>query len=1832
MEGSFHKKHVSISKAAEFLNVSVDTIRRWDEKGILHPTRPDGKNRYFSIEELEKVKFSQPLTISEAAQRLEVSEVTLRRLEEKGLIKPDRDKNGNRIYTLDCLEKFIESDYYLRRKEIEDKILSTPETSATDHKDYLKDVESLREQHKIISARLEDHHKYIHGLNIFRKTIYASLFAFLTVILVLVALFTLLFIAYPEGTGRWFGLYIPRASAEVSSPVQTGKGKVLGATYVSPNYNQPTILAQILRPIGGLSLELTRQINPQSYDRVIPANQISNINDIFSVDANKDVVANYNLTFPDTSYFKIPDKNLISNLNADYLHGRVPGSGPGDLTYFDGNNSIAGLVVSQNNLDDRGISDIKLSQITSPNKVAGSAIQLFIGGGLENHNGLSLLTSCGFNQVLQWNGSSWICATNSGTPPTYYSVTNPLSYNPATGVFSLNYNPNNLALDGSNQLNTIQGISTSATPTFAGLTIGGINGILIATGGSVSTTTNNSANWDTAFAHTSLTNNPHHVTANQVLPSQAGQNGKVLGTNGADVAWVTNSMGVAWGAITGTLTDQADLNSALSGKEPAISAGLNSQYWRGDKSWQTLNATAVGLGNVENTALSTWVGTTNITTLGTISTGTWNATPIGDSKISSSGNWNTAYGWGNHALAGYFVKATDDLDDIAAGITNVHLTTTLKSQYDAAYSHKTTEDAINGIVKVNGAGTYSAVTDNSTNWDAGYTYRVTSASGTAPLTLTLAANALTGSVADAASGSKGVVPASGTPATNQYLQAAATTGAISWVQIASVDINNSTFVTSVSGSGAISSSGGLTPAISVADAAADGATKGAAAFTASDFDAAAGVISIDYTNGQAASALTKGFLTAADWSTFNGKQAAGNYITGLTGDVTATGPGSVATIIASGAVSLSKMANLPANTIIGNNTGAPATPVALSVSDTKTLLSLNNVENTALSTWVGTTNITTLGTISTGTWNGTIIADGKIDSALTGKTYNGLTITTSTGTLTIANGKTLTASNSLTLTGTDSSSIAFGTGGTVAYTTDLSNYVPYTGATADVDLGTHKLTAASFIIGANGSIKPSAANGAYSFDEYDGTHMIVLQTAAHRVGWGPLNLSTGSSYTYSDTTTGKFVIGSSVNTGNSLTVNDNSGVTRLSVAADGSAVTLGTTLALGANSLTMTGSIGATGARVTKGWFTDLETTNSLTVNGTAISAIYVPYTGATADVNLGTHNITATKLITSGGALSQFVKGDGSLDSNAYLTSESDPIWTADKPNYVPYAGATADVNLGQNSYIAGTNVVPAGTLGHVRFLAAEAITTHAQYGFADISTINMSGVGLQGHASFDEDVVISGTANFDHHHSYQATPHFDSSGTLTEMSTFWAYPYIDSGEVTTLNGYYFSNPYGSGIIDNLYGIKIDNLTRGTNNWSIYTGSATSYFGGDTQTKGNIYAGYGGSGNRGIYLGSVGNTASVLYNASTGNLDITPRSGYNVNFTAGHITLEGVTSTGATGTGKFVFNTSPTLVTPTLGVATATSIAIGANTLDTNEWAFLDGQNQAVKTTSSPSFAGLTVDTNTLFVDSVNHRVGIGTTAPVASLQINPTITATTDARMLQSGIVYNGATAMANWYGGYIAAPTGTGTITNKYAFVTEANAGNVGIGTTTPGTKLTVSGGSIRVIGDGQFVGVTNTAITGTFYMSYDASLNADIINNAGAGNIYIRPGNGARGTGLTLLSGGNVGIGTTTPNSLLQVAGAISTAITNKTAAYTVTASDSVLTGDASTASFTFTLPTASGIAGRKYTFVKTDSSANTVTIAGNGTETINGATTKVLSTQWARCEIVSNGTNWIIVGE
>jgi hypothetical protein len=72
------------------------------------------------------------------------------------------------------------------------------------------------------------------------------------------------------------------------------------------------------------------------------------------------------------------------------------------------------------------------------------------------------------------------------------------------------------------------------------------------------------------------------------------------------------------------------------------------------------------------------------------------------------------------------------------------------------------------------------------------------------------------------------------------------------------------------------------------------------------------------------STSSTGALSSTDWNTFNNKQAAGNYITALTGDVVATGPGSVVATIQANVVTNAKLAQMPANTVKANTTGSTA--------------------------------------------------------------------------------------------------------------------------------------------------------------------------------------------------------------------------------------------------------------------------------------------------------------------------------------------------------------------------------------------------------------------------------------------------------------------------------------------------------------------------------------------------------------------------------------------------------------------------------------------------------------------------------------------------------------------------------------------------------------------------------------------------------------------------------------------------------------------------------------------------------------------------------------------
>ena len=107
-------------------------------------------------------------------------------------------------------------------------------------------------------------------------------------------------------------------------------------------------------------------------------------------------------------------------------------------------------------------------------------------------------------------------------------------------------------------------------------------------------------------------------------------NGVYTSGSYSDPSWIT---GLSWSKISSTpttLSGYGITDGLTSSTAASTYAPINSPTFTGTVSGITKSM--VNLGNVENTALSTWAGSSNITTLGTVSTGTWSADTIAINK------------------------------------------------------------------------------------------------------------------------------------------------------------------------------------------------------------------------------------------------------------------------------------------------------------------------------------------------------------------------------------------------------------------------------------------------------------------------------------------------------------------------------------------------------------------------------------------------------------------------------------------------------------------------------------------------------------------------------------------------------------------------------------------------------------------------------------------------------------------------------------------------------------------------------------------------------------------------------------------------------------------------------------------------------------------------------------------------------------------------------------------------------------------------------------------------------------------------------------------------
>lgn len=90
------------------------------------------------------------------------------------------------------------------------------------------------------------------------------------------------------------------------------------------------------------------------------------------------------------------------------------------------------------------------------------------------------------------------------------------------------------------------------------------------------------------------------------------------------------------------------------------------------------------------------------------------------------------------------------------------------------------------------------------------------------------------------------------------------------------------------------------------------------------------------------------------------------------------------------------------------------------------------------------------------------------------------------------------------------------------------------------------------------------------------------------------------------------------------------------------------------------------------------------------------------------------------------------------------------------------------------------------------------------------------------------------------------------------------------------------------------------------------------------------------------------------------------------------------------------------------------------------------------------------------------------------------------------------------------------------------------------------------------------------------------------------------------------------------------VATKTANYTALQSDDVILGDATSGAITITLPTAVGNTGEVFHIKKIDSSVNAVAIATTSSQTIDGALTQPILTQYQNITVVSNGVGWSVL--
>ena len=417
----------------------------------------------------------------------------------------------------------------------------------------------------------------------------------------------------------------------------------------------------------------------------------------------------------------------------------------------------------------------------------------------------------------------------------------------------------------------------------------------------------------------------------------------------------------------------------------------------------------------------------------------------------------------------------------------------------------------------------------------------------------------------------------------------------------------------------------------------------------------------------------------------------------------------------------------------------------------------------------------------------------------TATSINGLTISTTTGTLTIANSKTLTVNNTLTFTGTDSSSVAFGTGGTVVYTSNKLSVFAATSSSELAGVISDETGSGSLVFGTSPTLTtPTIVTSATFNGSTSGTTVIQ----ATGVASGTLTLPAATDTLVGKATTDTFTNKTfdTAGTGNSFKIN---GTSVSAVTGTGSTAVL-------AAGPTLTGTIK----------LADISIATDTISNSTATTNIIIAPTGK---VQFGSGSLGS-------GAAYQFPAVD-STNSGYVLTSQANGtlIWAAASSS-LSLAGTgstTGSTNLvsGTLSFAGGTNVTAAisGTSPNATVTISVGDATTTTKGIASFSSTYfsvssgaVSPVGVTGTGNF----VLASAPTITGHPTIEGVTSTGATGTGNLV--FSASPtFTGTASIATLN------------LTNALGVAYGGT--GTTNGNITGTGALSFTAGGSNTNVNL-------------------------------------------------------------------------------------------------------------------------------------------------------------------------------------------------------------------------------------------------------------------------------------------------------------------------------------------------------------------------------------------------------------